>query len=280
MKLPRAIGVIHLPPLVGSPKTSQIDPSAVLQRAGVIAVQEAIALAKAGFDGVILENFGDAPFYRDRVPPETVASLAIISAAVREAVRIQVGVNVLRNDARSALAIASVTGCDFIRVNILSGITATDQGFIEGESAYILRERERLQSSVKILADVHVKHGITLSSNDLALAIEEVKSRSMADGVIVTGVATGKILEISELKIASRAAKLHKIPLFIGSGLTCDILKEVKPLVDGVIIGSFIRKGGIAGNPLDAKRIKDFVQELKKSKTNVPDSGRKAVSRK
>src|SRR4029079_5487495 len=127
--LPSLIGVIHLPALAGAPGSS--DPADALQRAGLQAVKEAQILVKAGFDGLILENFGDVPFYKTQVPPETIASMSVIAAAVREAARkVSLGINVLRNDARAAMAIAAVTGCDFIRVNVLSGVSATDQGWI------------------------------------------------------------------------------------------------------------------------------------------------------
>jgi len=178
-RLPALIGVIHLPALAGTPGAPR---SAVaLSRAGLWAVNEAKLLEHAGFDGIIIENFGDAPFYKTQVPPETIASLAIICAAVREAVRIPLGVNVLRNDARAALAIAAVAGCDFIRVNVLSGVAATDQGLVEGDAAFLLRERERLgASAVAILGDVHVKHARSLSSDDIALGVEEIALRASA----------------------------------------------------------------------------------------------------
>ena len=187
MKLPKLIGVIHLPPLAGSPGAGHQHPVEALQQAGFLAYREAQMLVQAGFDGIFIENFGDAPFYKTQVPPETIACMAIIAGAVREVSdKVLVGINVLRNDARAALAIAATTGCDFIRVNVLSGVTATDQGIIEGDAAFLLRERERLNADVAILADVHVKHGTSLSSGDLGLAIEEVGLRSMADGVIMT----------------------------------------------------------------------------------------------
>src|SRR4051812_3812960 len=106
MSLPRLIGVIHLPPLAGAPRAGAMSPSEALQQAGLLAVKEAKALAELGFEALIIENFGDVPFYRDRVPPETVASMAIIAAAVRECVNIPVGINILRNDAASAIAVA------------------------------------------------------------------------------------------------------------------------------------------------------------------------------
>jgi predicted TIM-barrel enzyme len=103
---PRLVGVIHLPALPGAPDSAGLLPSDALARAGEWAVKEAMALKKAGFDGIAIENFGDAPFYADRVPPETVASLSVLAAAVREVVpTLSLGVNVLRNDASAALAV-------------------------------------------------------------------------------------------------------------------------------------------------------------------------------
>jgi membrane complex biogenesis BtpA family protein len=258
MKLPRLIGVIHLSALAGSPGAYGKHPAEVLQIAGMRAVKEAQIFAKAGYDALILENFGDSPFYKTEVPPETIASLAIIAAAVRDVVNIQIGINVLRNDARSALAIAAVTGCDFIRVNVLSGVAATDQGWVEGDAAFLLRERDRLQSSVAIFADVHVKHAVTFSNLDLALALEEVGARAAADAVIISGRTTGRAVDRQSLEIASHTARKHKIPLYIGSGATRENLKDLKPWVDGVIVGSDLRRGGRAGAELDLKRSREF----------------------
>lgn len=278
MKLPQLIGVVHLPPLPGSPLSHGEHPVDILQKVGMQAVEEAQALARAGYDGVILENFGDTPFYKDHVPAETVAALSIIAAAVREVVDIQIGINVLRNDGRSALAIAAVTGCDFIRVNVLSGLAATDQGLVEGDAAFLIRERARLNVPIGILADVHVKHAITLSSFDLGLAIEEVGLRAMADGVILSGRTTGRLVDPEALHYASRVARSHKIPLFIGSGATSDRLKEIYPWVDGIIVGSDLRKGGVAGAPLDSKRTRNFASlflkmaQSKKSKKKISAS--------
>jgi len=120
-RFPALIGVVHLPALAGSPRASGEHPASALEKAGQRAVSEAQALEKAGFDGVVLENFGDTPFFKGSVPPETIACMAVIAAAVRQAVRLPIGINVLRNDGRAGLAIASVTDCEFIRVNVLSG---------------------------------------------------------------------------------------------------------------------------------------------------------------
>lgn len=263
--LPGLIGVIHLPPLAGSPGANNDDPSQSLQKAGLWAVREAKLLTQAGFEGLILENFGDAPFYKAGVPAETIASLSVIAAAVREATRVPIGINVLRNDARAALAIAAVTGCEFIRVNVLSGVVASDQGMIEGDAAELLRERDRLRTDVAILADVHVKHAIPLSSRDLSLAIEEAATRARADGIIITGSTTGRSVDPEQLRQASHTAKHLGVPLFVGSGATAETLAELRPLVHGIIVGSALRKSGKAGAPLDSRRLKGFVGSYKKA---------------
>lgn len=263
-KLPSLIGVIHLPPLGGSPGAEGLHPADALRIAGVRAVEEAVLLAKAGFQALILENFGDAPFYKTQVPPETVATLAVIAAAVRESVKIPLGINVLRNDSRAALAIAAVTGCDFIRVNILAGITATDQGLIEGNGAELIRERNRLGADIVILADARVKHGRSLSSEDLAVEIEDLGLRAGADGVIITGATTGRFVDQQTLSAAVSTKKLRGISIWIGSGSTAENIGEIRKLGFGVIVGSDLRKGGIAGAPLDLKRVRAFITAAKK----------------
>ena len=264
LSLPKLIGVIHLPPLPGSPGAADLNPAVALSRAGLWAVKEAIALTAAGFDGLILENFGDIPFYKDRVKPETIASLSVIAAAVRESTRVSLGINVLRNDALAALAIAAATNANFIRVNVLSGVVASDQGLIEGSAAELIRERIRLNAqSISILADVHVKHAQTLSSQDLAIAIEEVAGRGGADGVIISGATTGRLPDLALIQRAQAAALHSGVPLYIGSGMTSEQMSDF--LLPGVrlIVGSALRKSGKAGATLDGKRVKKLIQTWK-----------------
>src|SRR5262245_1396131 len=150
---PRLIGMVHLPPLPGAP-----GPRLSMEAIVAQAVDEAKLLIDCGFDAVMVENYGDLPFYPDHVPPETIAAMAIVVSQVVQVVKCAVGVNVLRNDARAALAIAASAGAAFIRINVHSGVVATDQGLLVGQAAETLRERERLGADVGIFADVHVKH--------------------------------------------------------------------------------------------------------------------------
>ncbi len=259
------IGVIHLPPLAGSVGSRTKDSASLVRAAIVQAVREAAILEDAGFDSVIIENFGDAPFYKDCVPPETVASMAIVASAVRGATTLAIGINVLRNDARAAIAIAATTGSQFVRVNVLSGVAATDQGLIEGRAAEWVRERERIARGIKIFADVHVKHAQSLSSNDISLAIEETAHRGGADAVIITGQTTGRGVDPAALKKASLAARALRVPLLIGSGATPESWSGLKESCDGVIVGSALRKSGRAGALLDARRCREFAKVFRRT---------------
>src|SRR3990170_4653870 len=88
------IGMVHLLPLPGAP-----DWDGSMERVLAAAVQDATALAEGGVDGIMVENYGDAPFLPGPVPAHTIAALTNAVLEVRRAVRLPVGVNVLRNDA-------------------------------------------------------------------------------------------------------------------------------------------------------------------------------------
>ena len=239
-------------------------PFDALNIAGERAVKEARALEQAGFDGLIVENFGDAPFYGSTVPPETIASMAVIMAALKDTVSIPLGVNVLRNDAQAALAIASILDCRWIRVNVLCGVAATDQGMVEGRAAFLLRERARLGAeSVELLADVHVKHAQTLSSVSRVAALEDTVIRGHANGVVVTGEGTGKGIDPAELPPLFKKSRELGVPFYIGSGVRVESWPGLKKHCDGVIVSSALRELGLAGKPLDSKRVKSLIKILR-----------------
>ena len=242
------IGVIHLPPLPGSPGYQGAPVDSFIERAR----QDAEAILNAGWHGYILENFGDAPFYKGRVPPHVVSFLTRIAAELPGARAIR-GINVLRNDAQSALAVATAVGFDFVRVNVHVGAMVTDQGIIEGRAAETIRERELWAPSVAIAADVAVKHAYPLGEGyDLNEAAKETVYRGMADALIVTGKGTGVPIERGDLTSVRRAVPDR--PLLVGSGVTPKSLVDILRDADGVIVGTAIKKGGNVLEPVDPDR--------------------------
>lgn len=251
---PRAlIGMVHLPALPGSP-VGNLPLTQVAARA----VADARALEKAGFDAFIIENFGDAPFRATCVDAHTIACMTLVARRVREAVGIPMGINVLRNDPLAALAIATSCGGAFIRVNVHCGVYATDQGIIEGRADATLRFRKAIESETLIYADVHVKHARPLSTVNIAEAAEETAYRGRADGLIVSGTATGKPTDLAELRTV-RAAVPDR-PLLVGSGATTETIAELLAVADGAIVGTAIKQDGRTTAPIDPSRAEALVQ--------------------
>jgi uncharacterized protein len=247
---PALIGVVHLAATPGSPQYSGAL-EALLARARA----DAQALARGGCDGLIVENFGDVPFHPGPVPPETVAAMALALAAVRSEVEgLPVGVNVLRNDARSALGLCAGAGAAFLRVNVHAGAAVTDQGLIEGMAADTLRERARLGLQVPILADVHVKHAAPLATSELGAAARETVGRALADGVLVTGDATGAAP--SAAQVALVRAAVGAAPVLVASGVTADNAQELLAAADGAIVGTTLKVDGRVSEPVDLDRVR------------------------
>ena len=251
----RLLGVVHLWPLPGSPRWGG-DRQALRQAA----VKDAEALMNEGLDGFIVENFGDAPFHADRVEPWVVAEMAVVTRELTVAAgeSALVGVNVLRNDARAALAVASAAGAGFIRVNVHTGVMFTDQGRIEGQAAATLRQRQLLDRGIEIIADVAVKHATPPQGFRLADAARDLVHRGHADAVIVTGTATGSAADGEDLRIVRAALPDH--PVLVGSGVTPDNVVQLLGTADGVIVGTSLKEDGDVRRPVDPARVRDLVQ--------------------
>jgi uncharacterized protein len=249
------IGVVHLLPLPTSVRW-QGDLRAVIARAE----QEATAIAAGGAHGLVVENFFDAPFPKSQVDPAVVSAMTLVVQRLKQLVTLPIGLNVLRNDARSALAIATCTEASFIRVNVLTGVMATDQGLIEGDAHDLLRYRRELGSTVKILADVLVKHAMPLGAPNLATVVDDTIHRGLADGVILSGWATGNAPNLEDMKLARAAA--GNTPVLIGSGANVDNIAELIRYADGVIVSSSLKRKGQIEQPVDPIRVRDFVTAM------------------
>jgi uncharacterized protein len=249
------IGMVHLLPLPGSPGWGgSLDD--VLGRA----LEDAAAVQEAGFDGLMVENYKDVPFYPERVPAETLAAITVCAREVVRASRIPVGVNVLRNDACGALAVAAAAGARFIRVNVHTGVMATDQGLLTGRAYETLRLRRHLCAEVAIFADVWVKHAAPFPGTELEQAAEDTFRRGLADALIVSGAGTGKPTDLALVDLVKAA--VPEAPVLIGSGITPETVSEALAVADGAIVGSSASRGGAGGAGIDPERARALVRAL------------------
>lgn len=263
---PPVLGMVHLRALPDAPGWE-----GDLDAVEAAALRDAEALAAGGVGALMMENYGDVPFHREAVPAATVAAMTRIAAALRRALpHLPLGINVLRNDAASALAVAAAVGAAFVRVNVLAGAAVTDQGVIEGRAAELMRLRARLCPDVGVLADVRVKHAAPLAPRGLAEEAADLRLRAGADALIVSGAATGAVADPAELAVLR--ASLPACPLLVGSGTTAANLAAFAA-ADGAIVGSSLKRPGPDGRPaVAADLVRAYVDAARFSAPQRPEA--------
>jgi uncharacterized protein len=206
-----------------------------------------------GVDAIIVENLGDAPFASAHVAPYTVAAMTRVVTEI-VGIGVPVGVNVLRNDARAALSIAAATGAHFMRVNVHTGVMATDQGLLTGGARETLLERNRLGVDVVIAADVHVKHAAPLGDSRLEDAAHDTWHRGQANVLIVTGSGTGQPTDGTDVQRVRGA--VPEATIWVGSGL-----RPGCPLPDGAngaIVGTWLHRDSCLSAPVSEPRVAEI----------------------
>lgn len=246
------IACIHLMALPGSPQYGGNMADVFEQALNECAIYE-----EHGVDGILIENFRDQPFYPDRIPAETVAALASVGRDIVTQTKLPVGINALRNDAQSALAIATAIEAQFIRVNVHMHAVVADQGLISGRAHETLRLKQNLKSGVQIWADVAVKHATPLGERDLSLETRDLCERGMVDAIIVSGTATG---EPTEIKDVQKVRDASSVPVIIGSGTSPENIKKLADYSDGFIIGSYFKEQGKPQNVVEPSRVKKIAK--------------------
>lgn len=251
-----AIGVVHSPALPGSPAYA----GATIDDIGDRVVADALAYAEGGIHGLILENHGDIPFLKpEELGQETAACMATLAYRLRREVGLPVGINVLANAAKTALAVAKSAQAQFIRVNEWANAYVANEGLVEGSAATALRYRSWLRADdVAVFADVHVKHGAhaIVADRSISELTRDVEFFN-ADAVIVTGQRTGDAAAAPELQQVREATSL---PLLVGSGVTKDNVAAIMALADGVIIGSSLKRDGVWWESVELERVVAFMK--------------------
>ncbi len=255
------IGMVHLRPLPGAPR---YDPASMgMDRIADMAVREAEQLARAGVDGLQIENIWDYPYLPGaRIGHETTAALAVVAAQVCAAVDLPVGINCHLNGGPQALAAAVAAGARWIRVFAWVNAYISHAGLIEGIGAELARYREALKASqIKFLCDVNVKHGSHFIVSDRPVVEQARDAESEgAEALIVTGFETGKSPSPDRVRELRQAVG---VPVLIGSGMTQDNVPDLLRYADGAIVGSAFKVGQQWKAPVDEVAARTFMDAVK-----------------
>lgn len=250
------IGCVHVLPLPGSASYTG-DMKEIVR----LAVNDAVLYEQNGIDALIIENMHDTPYLRGQVEPETTAAMTMVAQAVRNATQLPLGIQILAGANLEALGVAVAAGLDFIRVEGFVFAHVADEGLLQASAANLIRRRAQLQAErVKIFADIKKKHSAHAITGDVSL-VETAHAAEFfkADGVIVTGTATGYAPDAAEVRAVSAATACS---VLVGSGVTADNIDSFSPHCQGLIVGSSLKKDGKWFNHVDAARVKALTDRM------------------
>lgn len=244
---PSLIGVVHVGALPGTPRAAESLP-----RVAARAVADARAYHAAGFDALVVENMHDRPYLRGGVGPEVVAAMTAVGLAVRAAVPLPLGVQILAGANREALAVALACGAEFVRVEGFVFAHVADEGLIESSAAELLRYRRAIGAEhVRVYADIKKKHSAHAITADVPLVdTAHAAEFFLADGVIVSGTETGRPTSPEDVDAVARAVA---IPVLVGSGVTPENAAAY-PRAAGLIVGSWVKRDGHWAGDVDGER--------------------------
>lgn len=249
------IGMVHVRALPGCPKCNMTVTKII-----DIAVKEAKLLEDCGFDAVILENMHDVPYMKRNAGEEITAAMSVVGYAVRKAVNIPIGIQILAGANIQALAVAKAAGLDFIRAEGFVFAHTADEGIMQSDAGKLLRYRKAIDAEeIDLYCDIkkkHSSHSITADTGIVDTA--EAAEFFLADGVIITGTSTGKAAQINELKAVKEAVNTK---VLIGSGITPENLKDYWECADGFIIGSYIKDSGKWDNEISRDRCEMIISK-------------------
>ncbi|MEM4723657.1 MAG: BtpA/SgcQ family protein [Candidatus Hadarchaeum sp.] len=232
------IGMVHLLPLPGAP-LFRGDFRKVVEAA----LEDALALIEGGADAVIVENYGDIPYYVRHIPIITTVAMEHIIDAIKSKLGndFPLGINVQFDAYEAELALAAISQAAFIRVEGFVDTLIADTGLVMPCAAEVTRLRRNLSiENVQIWADVQVKETQVLGTRTI---VESAKSavKNLADVIIVTGAATGSSPAVEIVKTIRDAVS---VPIIVGSGVNATNAPQLLRYADGAIVGTSLKEKG------------------------------------
>jgi uncharacterized protein len=251
------IAMAHIGALPGAPL---YDANAGVAKLVEGVVKDIENLQAGGVDAVMFGNENDRP-YLFKAPPEGVAAMTAVIEAVKPHLKVPFGVNYLW-DPLASVAIGAATGASFVR-EIFTGVFASDMGLWRPDGAGALRLRQALgRGDMKLLFNINAEFAHSLDERPIALRAKSAVFSSLADAVLVSGPLTGEPVERSNLMSVREA--VPSVPVLANTGVSIDNIGDILAIADGAVIGTHFKVDGQTFNPVDAARVKRFMDAVAK----------------
>jgi len=247
------IGMVHLAALPGS-----VHYAESFQKTEERAIHEFKTLSDCGFDGAILQNTGDVPALENG-DEATVAFMTKVGLMLRSVSDLMLGVNVLMNGSKAALAIAKAIEADFVRIKINSGAASTSTGIVQANPYEVLSFRNRIRATdIDMVGDLYDRTAAPVGEFPLEVLADLALRHAGMRALVISGYDYQEMIE--KLKLLRK--KLPQALLVVGGSAKKSNLAELLDLSDGIIVGSSIKSGGGFLDPIDLEKAHLFMDEV------------------
>lgn len=254
------VGVVHLPPLPGTPYYQEGD----LERAIEKTKRCVSVLIEGGAGGCLLQPIERAYHVLDDADYARVAAMTVIVKEARKTAGdvFQVGLQFLWNGVRPALAAAKIGGADFIRCSAICGTVVTPYGTIEADADQIMGYRRQINAlQVRISSEVAGYH----VAGD---HIREEELRIKAGNIVMAGADMFEVYhpnaEYNDWLVKRLKEIREDIPVILGGGTGIETVKQRLKFADGAYVGSCF-EDGLWGGEMKTEIVKQYMQKVKEA---------------
>ncbi len=250
------IAMMHLLPLPGR---SLYD-----SKGGMAAIVDALRrdldiLQDGGVDGLLFCNEGDRPysFHIDRAP---IAAMAAVIGELRPHISLPYGVDLLW-DPKAALAVAQAVRASFVR-EVFTGVYDSDMGLWQTDAAATLDYRRYIGAeNVRLFFNIEPEFARPISPRPFGALAHSVVVSSLADVILISGAMAGAEANLDHIREAKVA--IPGTPVLANTGVKIETVRKTLAVADGVIVGTGLKQDGYTWNPVDAKRVHRFMDEVR-----------------
>ncbi len=249
------IAMMHLLPLPGRPLYDS--------KGGMAAMVDALRrdldiLQDGGVDGLLFCNEGDRPYslHIDRAP---IAAMAAVIGELRPHIRLPYGVDMLW-DPMAALALAQAVRASFVR-EVFTGVYDSDMGLWQPDAAATLDYRRRIGAEhVRLFFNIEPEFARPVSPRPVGSLAHSVVVSSLADAILISGAMAGAEADLDHIREAKLA--VPNTPVLANTGVKIETVRATLAVADGVIVGTGLKQDGYTWNPVDAERVRRFMDEV------------------
>lgn len=225
-------------------------------------------LQTGGIHAILFEN--EYARYRKEHPEfldvDEIIYYTTIVNKVLNYINVPYGFTALDNDYKTSLSLSSLLKGKFIRLDVFVDHVSIHGNIIKPQPIRIKEYRNHLLKKYKcdweisIYTDIHSKWGQILNGKNLKETIQEAIDYE-SDGIIINGNVDHEYDKdsikntMNTLEIAKNITK-GNIPIFVGSGVNENNIKEYLTIANGVIIGRALKEN----NKIKKEKVENLIR--------------------